>query len=164
MSEDNLRKYKKHLITIFLSTSDPLTYEELNEKMKDFSAPENFLKRMLVSLERNNMICAEPHNGKTTYILTHLGRRRFTVISKRNKIRERRRKQKILIGVFSLILVVVFLVWCICLVGGNGGNIEIGENEQLPNIKVSLEDSFDAIKEHLVRGIGTVSVNPAKLS
>ena len=28
-NEDNIKKYKKKLIAVFLSTSDPMTYEEL---------------------------------------------------------------------------------------------------------------------------------------
>ena len=56
MAEDIVKKYKKKLILILLSSSDPMTYEELSDKLSEFDVPENFLGRMLKSLENNNII------------------------------------------------------------------------------------------------------------
>ena len=44
-NEDNIKKYKKKLIAVFLSTSDPMTYEELTYEMEGIDVPENFLDR-----------------------------------------------------------------------------------------------------------------------
>ena len=154
-NEDNIKKYKKKLIAVFLSTSDPMTYEELTYEMEGIDVPENFLDRMLKSLENNNIICKEPHNGKDTYILTHFGRRRLSVISKRNKIREARRKRKIAIGVICLIAVILVLVWCVLFAGQNG---EDGNNsEGMGDPQASTEISPESLNGNLVDGIGSGS-------
>ena len=83
MNEDNLRRYKRKLLSVLLETADPMTYDEIDYKLQDIEVPSGFLKRMLESLESKNIICTEPHNGEQTYILTHFGRRRLTVIMQR---------------------------------------------------------------------------------
>lgn len=149
MAEDVVKKYKKKLILILLSSSDPMTYEELSDRLSEFDVPENFLGRMLKSLENNNIICVEPHDGKDTYILTHFGRRRLSVISKRNKIKEAQRRRKIIIAAVCLVAVILVLVWCLFFVGGN-------KNQNTPpdGNPSQTEFSSAALNGNLVAGIG----------
>lgn len=149
MAEDIVKKYKKKLILILLSSSDPMTYEELSDNLSEFDVPENFLGRMLKSLENNNIICVEPRDGKDTYILTHFGRRRLSVISKRNKIKEAQRRRKIITAVVCLVAVVLILLWCLFFVGGNRNQEEPSD---VPENKT--EFSADALNGNLVSGIG----------
>lgn len=152
MRDDNIKKYKKKLVSVFLSNTEPLTYDEISDEMEDFSVPENFLKKMLRSLKQNNMLSEEIVNGEKAYSLTHFGRRRFSVIQKRNKIQARRRKVKTATAVVCLIAVFAVLAWCIFFTGQGGqGNIAGSDNA------VSGENSvsYDIVKGYLVRGLSS---------
>lgn len=117
MNEDNIKRYKRKLLSVLLETSDPMTYDEIEYKLRDIEVPSGFLTRMLESLETKNIICTEPHNGENTYILTHFGRRRLTVIMQRKKVQKAARRRKTVGGIVALVLVLGLLGWCIFFAG-----------------------------------------------
>lgn len=117
MNEDNLRKYKRKLLTVLLETADPMTYDEIEYKLGDAEAPSGFLKRMLESLESKNIICTETRKSEKTYILTHFGRRRLTVIMQRKKVQQAARRRRTAGGVALLAVVLCLLGWCIFFAG-----------------------------------------------
>ena len=152
MNEDNLRRYKRKLLSVLLETADPMTYDEIDYKLQDIEVPSDFLKRMLESLESKNIICTEPHNGEKTYILTHFGRRRLTVIMQRKKVQKAAHRRKTAAGIVALVLVLGLLGWCIFFAGR--GSTPVNPDTKEPD-KTQTDSNYETItftEEDIAKG------------